>query len=123
MPTGHTKQENSEPLNHRASLPDINTPAEGYLDADVNHGYVSHEPAGYRALCQSCLATKAWVRAKRLMNRSEVDQYLALSYDQVQSLIGTRQITAIRIKGEDRFDSRELDLLIETYKETAQRRA
>jgi hypothetical protein len=41
----------------------------------------------------------------------------------VQSLINTRQITVIRMKGEDRFDSRELDLLIETYKKTAQRRA
>ena len=57
------------------------------------------------------------------MTRSEVDLYLALSHDQVQSLINTRQITLIRIKGEDRSDSRDLDLLIETYKKTAQRRA
>lgn len=74
------------------------------------------------ALCQACLATKAWVRAKRLMTQSDVDRYLDLSSDQVQVLIDTRQITAIRIRGEDRFDSRELDLLIDTYKKTAQRR-
>ena len=93
------------------------------FESDVSHGYFSHEPDGYPALCPSCLATKEWVRAKRLMTRSEVDRYLDLSRDQVQSLIATRQITLIRIKGEDRFDSRELDLLIETYKKTAQRRA
>lgn len=93
------------------------------FQSDVNRDHVPHELDGYPALCQSCVATKAWVRAKRLMARSEVDRYLALSFDQVQSLIKTRQLTVIRIKGEDRFDSRELDLLIETYKKTAQRRA
>jgi hypothetical protein len=93
------------------------------VQTDVNPDRVPHEDEGSPALCQSCVATKAWVRAKRLMARSEVDRYLALSCDQVQSLINTRQITVIRIKGEDRFDSRELDLLIETYKKTAQRRA
>jgi hypothetical protein len=91
--------------------------------ADVNLGQVPQELDGSPALCQSCGATKAWVRAKRLMTRNDVVRYLALSYDQVQSLINTHQITLIRIRGEDRFDSRELDLLIETYKKTAQRRA
>lgn len=57
------------------------------------------------------------------MTRNEVSVYLALSGDQVQSLIDTRQITAMRCSGEDRFDSRELDLLVDTYKKTAQRRA
>ena len=71
----------------------------------------------------ACVAATIWRRAKRLMTRNEVDLYLALSHDQVQSLINTRQITLIRIKGEDRSDSRDLDLLIETYKKTAQRRA
>ena len=93
------------------------------VQTDVKQGQVPDEPDGYPVLCQSCVETKAWVRAKRLMARSEVDRYLALSFDQVQALINTRQITVIRIKGEDRFDSRELDLLIETYKKTAQRRA
>jgi hypothetical protein len=57
------------------------------------------------------------------MTRSEVEQYLSLSCDEVQSLINTRQIIAIRIKGEDRFDSRDLDLLVDEYKKTAKRRA
>jgi hypothetical protein len=93
------------------------------IESNVNYGHVSQEIDLQPALCQSCHAMKAWVRAKRLMTRSEVDRYLDLSCDQVQSLIATRQITVIRIKGEDRFDSRELDLLVETYKKTAQRRA
>ena len=60
---------------------------------------------------------------RRLLLRSEVESLLQLSDDKVQQLINTRQITAIRIQGEERFDSRELELLIETYKKTAQRRA
>ena len=60
---------------------------------------------------------------RRLLLRSEVESLLQLSEDKVQQLINTHQITAIRIQGEERFDSRELDLLIETYKKTAQRRA
>ena len=89
----------------------------------VDQGPVAHKLDGSPTLCQSCGVTKGWVRAKRLMARSEVDRYLALSSDQVQSLISTRQITVIRIQGEDRFDSHDLDMLIETYKKTAQRRA
>ncbi len=89
------------------------------LDFSVVHP----ELVGSSTLCPSCAATNAWVRAKRLMTRSEVEQYLSLSWDQVQSLISTGQIVAIRMKGEDRFDSRDLDLLVDEYKKTAQRRA
>ncbi len=60
---------------------------------------------------------------RRLLLRREVESLLQLSEEQVQRLINTRQITVICIAGEERFDSRELDLLIETYKKTAQRRA
>jgi hypothetical protein len=60
---------------------------------------------------------------RRLLVRDQVISLLQLSDEKTQELINTRQITAIRIKGEERFDSRELDLLIETYKQTAQRRA
>lgn len=48
---------------------------------------------------------------------------LHLNEEQVQFLINTRQITRIRIAGEQRFDSRDIDQLIESYKTTAQRRA
>jgi hypothetical protein len=60
---------------------------------------------------------------RRLLVRDQLVSLLQLSDEKTQELINTRQITAIRIKGEERFDSRELDLLIETYKQTAQRRA
>lgn len=70
------------------------------------------------------LSTKeATDRAVRLLNRGEADRYLGLSNEQFQLLINTRQITVIRIQGEERFDIRDLDRLIETYKATAQRRA
>jgi hypothetical protein len=51
-----------------------------------------HEIERHPTLCQACAATKVWVRAKRLMTRGEVNQYLALSSEQVQWLINTGQI-------------------------------
>jgi hypothetical protein len=59
--------------------------------------------------------------AGRLMCREKVSQ--CLHSDQVQFLINTRQIIAVRILGEERFDSRDLERLIDTYKATAVRRA
>lgn len=73
-------------------------------------------------LCSRCAAASASIFATRLMTRSDVDRYLALAPDQVEWLIKTGQITVVRMRGEDRFDRRDLDLLIETYKKTAQRR-
>jgi hypothetical protein len=60
---------------------------------------------------------------RRLLIRPEVLQMLQLTEEQVQGLINTRQITALRIAGEERFDSRDLERLIDTYKATALRRA
>jgi len=37
-------------------------------------------------------------------------------------LANTRQLTPFRIAGVERFDSRDLDKLIDAYKETARRR-
>ena len=59
---------------------------------------------------------------RRLRSRQEIEFLLRLNTDQVQLLVDTRQITPIRITGEERFDSRDIDRLIETYKATAQRR-
>jgi len=47
---------------------------------------------------------------------------LQLTGEQVQGLINTRQLLAFRIAGEERFDSRDFDGLIEIYKATAARR-
>ena len=71
-------------------------------------------------LCARCAA--ALTSTPRLMDRSNADRYLALSTDQLEWLIKTRQITPIRTRGEERFDRRDLDLLIEAYKRTALRR-
>jgi hypothetical protein len=60
---------------------------------------------------------------RRLLIRPEVLQMLQLTETQVQGIINTRQIIALRIAGEERFDSRDLERLIDTYKTTALRRA
>lgn len=63
------------------------------------------------------------IRPRHLLRRDAVLARLELSDEQVQSLVNTRQLTVIRIQGEERFDSDDLDRLIETYKATAARRA
>ena len=59
---------------------------------------------------------------RRLLVRDDVLAILNLSDDGVQQLINTRQIQPLRIAGEERYDSRDLDNLIEAYKATASRR-
>ena len=59
---------------------------------------------------------------RRLLTRHEALRRLHLSDEQFQLLINTRQITVIRITGEECFDSRDLDQLIDSYKATAARR-
>lgn len=57
-----------------------------------------------------------------LLTRQEAMWLLHLSDEQLQFLINTKQITVLRIAGEERFDSRDLETLIESYKTTASRR-
>ena len=59
---------------------------------------------------------------RRLLLREDVIRLLQLNNDQVQLLINTRQINPIRIAGMERFDSQDIDQLIESYKTTASRR-
>ena len=59
---------------------------------------------------------------RRLLTRQEATSQLQLSDEQFQLLINTRQITVIRITGEERFDSCDLDQLIDSYRATAARR-
>jgi hypothetical protein len=59
---------------------------------------------------------------RRLLTRGEVLTLLYLSDEQLQLLMRTRQIVPIRIAGEERFDSRDVDQLIASYKSTALRR-
>lgn len=72
----------------------------------------------------ACTAHQIPADSKRrcLLIRGEVLSRLHLTDEQVQGLINTRQIIPIRIAGEERFDSRDLDQFIESYKSTASRR-
>lgn len=67
-------------------------------------------------------ATARTKPGRRLLTRDEVISMLQLTGEQVQGLINTRQLLAFRIAGEERFDSRDFDGLIEIYKATAARR-
>lgn len=60
---------------------------------------------------------------RRLYTGTELPALLRLTPEQVDRLINTGQLRPIRICGEVRFDSRELDELVETYKQIAQRKA
>jgi hypothetical protein len=60
-------------------------------------------------------------RSRRLLERNEVIGMLSVSPENLQQLIATRQLTPIRIAGNERFDSWDVDGLIESYKRTAMR--
>jgi hypothetical protein len=60
---------------------------------------------------------------RHLLLREQVGSLLQLYDEKLQILIDTRQITAMRIAGEERFDSSDIYRLIEAYKSTASRRA
>jgi len=60
---------------------------------------------------------------RRLLRRADVMALLQLPEPKVQWLIDTHQIHALLLcEGEERFDSRDIDLLIETYKQIAVRK-
>lgn len=59
---------------------------------------------------------------RRLYQPEELPGLLQLTQEQVDRLIRTRQIHPIRICGEDRIDSREVDQLISTYRQVAERK-
>jgi hypothetical protein len=60
---------------------------------------------------------------RRLLARGEVISLLQLSSEKVEHLIDTGQLTKILIEGEERFDSRDVYQLIDTYISTASRRS
>jgi hypothetical protein len=59
---------------------------------------------------------------RRLYEPEELPAVLDLNQEQVDLLVRTGQLRSIRIWGETRFDSNELDQLIETYKQIANRK-
>ena len=62
------------------------------------------------------------ITPRRLLERSELVALVNLPEPKVQWLIDTAQLQPIRICGEERFDSRDVDRLITTYKTTQSRR-
>ncbi len=58
----------------------------------------------------------------RLINSDDASSYLAFQRGQFEWMVKTGQFTPIKLRGEERFDRRDLDLLIESYKRTAMRR-
>jgi hypothetical protein len=92
---------------------------------DLNHEVKAQEDSGEREAprCTAPQTDPPDPKRRRLLIRDEVLEVLQLFEDQVQQLINTRQLVPIRIAGEERFDSRELERLIDTYMATALRRA
>lgn len=61
-------------------------------------------------------------RSRHLLRKDDLIDLLQLPEPKVQWLIDTEQIHPILLCGEERFDSRELDRLIETYNQIANRK-
>jgi hypothetical protein len=59
---------------------------------------------------------------RRLLLKTDLIERLQLPEPKVQWLIDTHQIRALLLCGEERFDSHELDRLIETYRQIAERK-
>jgi hypothetical protein len=59
---------------------------------------------------------------RRLYQIGQLPDVLQLSATQIDWLVNTGQLNPIRIAGEVRFDSRELDALINTYQQIAKRK-
>ena len=59
---------------------------------------------------------------RRLYTDADLPGLLQLDPDQICRLVRTGQLRSIRIGGEVRFDSRDIDALIHTYKSIAQRK-
>jgi hypothetical protein len=59
---------------------------------------------------------------RRLYAAADLSELLQLTTEQIDWLVGTRQLQPLKICGESRFDSRQVDDLINTYLTTASRR-
>ena len=57
-----------------------------------------------------------------LLTREQVIAVLQLKDEQIQQLVDTRQLPIIRIQGVERFRSREVRELVETYVTVSNRR-
>lgn len=57
---------------------------------------------------------------RRLYSRDQAIDLLNINRDAFQHLVNTRQLTEIILGGERRFDSRDIDFLIDTYRAVTQ---
>lgn len=62
------------------------------------------------------------IQERRLLQKAEVIAILQLAEPKVQWLIDTHQLRPLLLCGEERFDSKELDRLISTYQQIAERK-
>lgn len=74
------------------------------------------QPALLRENCQASCPLADSITGRRCLYRSdELPALLKLTTEQVLRLIATGQLTPILICGEERFDSREVSALIDSY--------
>jgi len=59
---------------------------------------------------------------RRLLQKADLMALLQLPEPKIQWLIDTKQLRALLLCGEVRFDSKELDRLISTYQQIAERK-
>ena len=59
---------------------------------------------------------------RRLLQKADLLAILQLPAPEVQWLIDTHQLRPLLLCGEERFDSKELDRLISTYQQIAERK-
>ncbi len=59
---------------------------------------------------------------RRLLQREEVAELHQIDDADLQELIDTRQLTEIRIRGKESFDSADVYGLIDSYRRTSSRR-
>jgi hypothetical protein len=83
----------------------------------------SHDGAISESSRTSAIAGASPQQSRELLTRSQVVYLLQLTDEQVEHLINTDQIVPLRIVGEERFCSKDLSNLIDTYRFTAARRA
>jgi hypothetical protein len=86
-------------------------------------GTSESSPGGFSPSVSARVAHQPEPSQHRLLKRSEVVDRLCLSDDAIQELIDTRQLTLLRICGQERIDSRDVEGLIEAYRRTAKRSA
>lgn len=91
------------------------------LRAEMTNGAKQSPPIGHPQSTEHNREQQTAGCIRRLLTRDQVVEILALSHDAVRQLIDTRQLTPIRISGEERIDSLDVDGLINTYKRTATR--